>query len=154
MNKENLTLEHLAKHLPFGLKVLYTHTKNIGQISNIYTIGEGHDNDDIKLSIGYDQSEHIWMFKPILRPLSDLKKEIEHNGERFIPIVRLASTLGFAYGGELHSIGLGLLSDKIRIESLPYEIIMKFIEWHFDVDNLIEKGLAIDINTLETNPYD
>ncbi|MDR0970525.1 MAG: hypothetical protein LBM67_08335 [Lentimicrobiaceae bacterium] len=30
--------------------------------------------------------------KPILRPLSDLYKEISHNGEKFIPIVRLAES--------------------------------------------------------------
>ncbi len=27
--------------------------------------------------------------KPLVRPLSDLTKEIEHNGERFVPLVRL-----------------------------------------------------------------
>ena len=27
------------------------------------------------------------------------------------------------------------------------------IEHHFDVDNLISQGLAVDINELEVNPY-
>ena len=48
-----LELKHLAPYLPYGLKLFYTHTKKIGQISNIYTIGEGYDNDDIKISIDY-----------------------------------------------------------------------------------------------------
>jgi len=38
-------------------------------------------------------------------------------------------------------------------EELPmcyYEILLKN---HFDVDGLIDQGLAIDVNTLDTNPY-
>lgn len=39
--------------------------------------------------------------------------------------------------------------DEIVHES--YLLMQKLIEWHFDVFGLIEKGLAIDINTLK-NP--
>ena len=28
------------------------------------------------------------------------------------------------------------------------------VEWHFDINGWIDKGLAIDVNTLETNPYE
>ena len=31
---------------------------------------------------------------------------------------------------------------------MSYGLVSKLIEWHFDVFGLIEKGLAIDINTL------
>lgn len=30
----------------------------------------------------------------------------------------------------------------------------KLIEWHFDISGLIEKGEAIDVNTLDKNPYE
>ena len=36
---------------------------------------------------------------------------------------------------------------------MNFYTIKKLIEWHFDIANLIEKGEAIDVNTLETNPY-
>lgn len=32
-------------------------------------------------------------------------------------------------------------------------LFTKLIEWHFDIAGLIEKGEAIDVNTLEINPY-
>ena len=31
----------------------------------------------------------------------------------------------------------------------PYGFVLNLLEWHFDVFGLIEKGLAIDINTLK-----
>ena len=35
-------------------------------------------------------------------------------------------------------------------QSIPfdYQEMCKLLEWHFDIFGLIEKGLAIDINTL------
>ena len=74
-----LELKHLAPYLPYGLKLYYEHTKKIGQVSNIYTIGEGYDNDDIKISIDRGSDEHIWMYKPILKPLSDFEGMIIRN---------------------------------------------------------------------------
>ena len=35
----------------------------------------------------------------------------------------------------------------------PYEIVNKLLEWHFDIDGLIQDELAIDVNKLEINPY-
>lgn len=48
-----MKLEHIAPYLPYKLKVLYTHTNTIGIISNIYTIGEGYDDEDTKISIDH-----------------------------------------------------------------------------------------------------
>ena len=35
----------------------------------------------------------------------------------------------------------------------PFIIFQKLIEWHFDIADLISKGEAIDVNTLDINPY-
>ena len=37
----------------------------------------------------------------------------------------------------------------LGITKLGYESIQELLEEHYDIFNLIEKGLAIDINTLE-----
>ncbi len=97
-------------------------------------------------------------FIPILHPLSDLTKEIEHNGEKFVPIVKIKEL--FIDGTE------DVLSQSIeaieyfiennffsRIEYLPFILIQKLIDWHFDIAGLIEIGEAIDVNTLPENPY-
>ena len=74
-------------------------------------------------------------YKPILRPLSQLTQEIEHNGESFIPMDVLY---------ELFRKTDLFYFDKTNLFRNPYEIIEKLIEWHFDVFGLINDGLAIE----------
>ena len=95
-----------------------------------------YENSESPIDIVFDGVKDGFA-KLILRPLSDLTKEIEHNGERFVPIVLLEDYIDFQYGYE-------------RIE---YWKIQQLFEWKFDIFNLIEKGEAIDVNTLQTNPY-
>jgi hypothetical protein len=121
-----LELKHLAPYLPYGLKLFYTHTKKIGQVSNIYTIGEGYDNDDIKISIDYTDGEHIWMYKPILSPLSDLTEDVLQ---------------------EFNFIKKPIVNQDL--ESLSYGFMQHCFKNHFDVFGLIPKRLAIDINTIK-----
>lgn len=149
--QSKLKLEHISAYLPYKLKCLYTHTNKIGTISNIYTIGDGYDNEDVKLSIDYNNEEHIWMFKPILRPLSNLAKEIEVNGEKFMPYdYFLNDTENDWFEG---NIWMGYLFegniDKLEIGFIPYYVIQKLAEWHIDFQGLIEAGLAIDKTTLK-----
>lgn len=79
-------------------------------------------------------------FKLILRPLSDLTKEIELNGEKFIPFNRIDLSMY-----ELKQ----LYSNLILPTKLEFWQVEKLFEWHFDIYGLIENGLAIDINTLK-----
>lgn len=91
---------------------------------------------------------YLYQCKPFLRPLSDLTKEIEVNGEKFIPIEYLKSNypcFGFDYNED---DGFILNTDVVNYKYLPYMILYKLFEWHLDVFGLTEKGLAIDINTL------
>jgi len=38
---------------------------------------------------------------------------------------------------------------KAKVKMLPHEMVEWLFEHHFDVNNLIEQGLAVDINTIE-----
>lgn len=76
--------------------------------------------------------------KPLLRPMSDLTKEITHEGERFVPTLALDKLNCFP------------VSDTEK--ALRY--YDKLNEWMFDYRNLIYAGLAIDVNTLPENPYE
>jgi len=93
--------------------------------------------------------------KPILHPLSDLTKEIEHNGERFTPIklIQLFIDPNFPYshdGEESWEVFYQSANDTWQIDkNCSYKVIEKLFEWHFDVFGLIDQGLAIDINTLK-----
>ena len=70
--------EFMALSLPYGLKV-----KEV----------------DLDVTFNYSAKTYILMsmldwdnsYQPILHPLSDLTKEIEHNGEVFVPMEKLGS---------------------------------------------------------------
>ena len=82
---------------------------------------------------------------PILHQLSDLTKEIEHKGKKFVPIVRL--------GWNISIKGWSDANTNIAIENIRFIDAIRLIEWHFDIAELIDKGEAIDVNTLTENPY-
>lgn len=99
---------------------------------------------------------HVENIKPILRPLSDLTKEIEHNSKRFVPAMVLWSVsleeeedfIIYRTVPNYWKTSAGLM--KHNINKCDYGDVQKLHEWHFDTQNLIESGLAIDINTLES----
>jgi len=85
-----LELKHLAPYLPYGLKAVCEGLSG-EKTFHIYTI----EHDTITSSgVGLNtalKNGFTFSVKPILRPLSDLTKEIEHNGEKFIPLLELRS---------------------------------------------------------------
>jgi len=156
-----LQLKHLAPYFPYRLLV-QTNRRLESQKGQPLTkwIGELIDLDSrqiIEHPIGiYDDrvGEIDFSFKeikPILRPLSDLTKEIEHNGNKFVPIDELnkMDTRYIDYE-QLSDVWLmGTNRDgEININS-AYHRRDKLFEWHFDIFRLIPEGLAIDINTLK-----
>ena len=84
-------------------------------------------------------------FKLCLRNLSDLTKEIEHGGESFVPTVNL--------GWNTVTLSFSASNIKMAVDTLTLHEAQKLIEWKFDIAGLIDKGEAIDVNTLEVNPY-
>jgi hypothetical protein len=134
--ERQLEIKDLAPYLPYGLK---------GGFRNRIEILKSCTNGFINREILYED------YKPILRPLSDLTKEIEHKGERFVPIDVLSdwttiqindddSIMEAGFDGEMHEIDSPLEMAYCQVENL--------LKWHFDVFGLIESGLAIDINEL------
>ena len=140
-----LGLKHLAPYLPYGLKIQgLTH----GEIAEMSAVNENNVNINGR-DFTYGWWADIFDIKPILRPLSDLTKEIEHDGNTFTPMTRFAELDGDAY-----FYHIGFLNDMNRnwayiIGKFPHWFVYKYIiKWHFDVFGLIDAGLAIDINTL------
>lgn len=80
-----LELKHLAPYLPYGLML------KINTPIGIF-------NRKLQLDCGHDFNLHLseCNIKPILRPLSDLTKEIEVNGEKFVPMYKLCKKQGFS----------------------------------------------------------
>lgn len=97
MKTNKLELKHLAPYLPYGLRGNYSELHNV----EVYQLTMRPKIITESFYIKYkwlkkdDQcyySEGLVSdgeFKPYLRPLSDLTKEIMHNGEKFVPIIEL-----------------------------------------------------------------
>jgi len=122
-----LELKHLAGYLPYGLECrdLADETNFKLDVLNI----DGVLNDAMYLNT----------IKLYLRSLSDITKEIEVNGEKFVP----KEIIEELYSSEC--IRWILCND---IYECKYHVIEKLLEWHFDIYGLIENNLAIDKNTI------
>ena len=151
--------EFLAMSLPYGLKFKTKTDGNIEQLSgvDIYNVANWtnpqYPNGTICLYSSIDYSS-MWSTDEaelILHPLSDLTKEIEHKGEKFVPIKKIQKRNDFIHimNGRF-VIGVQSIYD---LDELPTWVTQLLIEWHFDISDLISKGEAIDVNTLEENPY-
>jgi hypothetical protein len=84
-----LELKHLEPYLPYGLKTKTSKTISILIGVDKTSIIEYLDTCRVKLDRTLSAYFPIQSIKPILRPLSDLVKEIEVDGEKFIPITEL-----------------------------------------------------------------
>ena len=174
-----LELKHIAPYLPYGVKCQAMGERvdndddespaKISTVSGIYTDSYG----EVFIEAMYDGDKFDIFFEtdffPILLPMSDLYKPLD-NGN--MPLVELTK---IAYANhkdfrlvkdrvELTSGGLtfykfywydnGFVTiyspDGIgRIIPNQLQLFEYLFEHHFDVYGLIEKGLAIDINTLK-----
>jgi hypothetical protein len=101
--------------------------------------------------------------KPVLYPLSSLTKEITvkgyNNDKPFNPIDEI-NRLASLDKNISQSIEWDFSEDHflINIDFFLggwecYFVSDLLNKWHIDYRGLIDKGLAIDVNTLETNPY-
>jgi len=133
---EKLELKHLAPYLPYGLNI---ETKWRNPVTQTTKIGIESMTLNNLLLLGDIQMKS---FKPILRPLSDLKKGIEIDSVKIYPLSE--NNIG-AYYSEYPDEFIDSIADKC----IEYIYLIKLIECHFDVFGLIEKGLAIDINTIK-----
>jgi hypothetical protein len=128
-----MELKHIIGYLPYGLKGNYE-VSEVVQNAKFEIRNKKLRTDNLDFFLSYA--------KPILRPLSDLTKEIEVNGTKFIPL---------EYNAFKHSKQdiIEFQNNFIHYKGMKYGILERLFEWHFDVFGLIEKGEAIDINTLK-----
>ena len=125
-----LETKHLAAYLPYQLK-LYAGEYFVKKKLDVIL-----DRLDVTTkAIDASNLDGVWFIdqvKPILRPLSQLTQEIEHNGEKFFPFKKL----GWGNGTQVIPT---ILNGKINQNEYQ-----KLLEWHFDIFGLIEKNLAIE----------
>ena len=143
---KKLELKHVAPYLPYELLIFDSHfgRKNIKMVL---------ENDTFDISKGVKVQDVLGgeCFKPILRPISDLIKEIEVNGKKFVPVEYLNDNYYVQFSNDIEDINELRPADGLREFYLDdiLEFTSKLFEWHFDVFGLIKDNLATDINTLK-----
>jgi hypothetical protein len=138
-----LQLKHLAPYLPYKLNCLAQGEGK--QQFELQGISDCYYSDLHEIGRTVSEQYDFEDTFPILRPLSDLKKGTD--------LIDFESEIEQMYGNiEINHIGLFHFTlDGWTTWEEYQEVISKLFEWHFDVFGLIEKGLAIDINTLSNN---
>ena len=137
-----LKTKHLAPYLPYNLKCEVLNSgqeKEIGEMIAVYDDNSACFGNIIESEKGF---EYI---KPILKPMLDFEtyfakifetnKDIkEYLNEGFITIdnnfINIEDMLTY------------------KPECMPFGVVQLAFKHHFDIFGLIEKGLAIDVNTL------
>ncbi len=128
-----MKIEEIKGYLGTGVKAIFEVDNDLEEADVKILMGL---NDDC----GIFENDPYWFseFKLILRPLSDLTKEIEVNGEKFVPLEKLSS-----FKSE-YTEYLSEFKGDILDTRLEFCIVQKLYEWHFNIHGIE----AIDINTL------
>lgn len=152
--------EFLAMSLPYGLKL---NAIELFEDKKIYDFNGFEVNEQV---VHISTEEEDWhndhVYISILHPLSDLTKEIENKGEKFVPIEYFeigdedSNFFEFDFGNiklikSLESIANNNCLHDINY--IPFSVVQKLVEWHFDIAGLIDKGEAIDIKTIDGFSY-
>jgi hypothetical protein len=178
-----LELKDIAGYLPHRLKMMVCSKDALGVCARIdfngkeikiderdvYTMGKDFDGMEC-VDVGYCAGVPLERAMPILRPLSDLRHIITHNGREIVPIIELAK---IAYPGTdwylvdcgaEHDTGYDYIKFSFTEKDRSFSksnggvanqaAIFDFLhELKIDFRGLIDDGLAIDCNALKINPY-
>ena len=177
--ERKLQFFEIAGNLPYGLKVIDNRERIIYSLlgteidttlCKVLMYGDTYNHDD-------DDWWPLSELTPILRPRSDMYRTITHNGKEIVPIVKLAKiafgnefdfklfdknaqfkgngdNIHFWYSEKFEAFGAFRTKADIHLPiHNQYQLFDYMNELKIDYRGLIDAGIAIDANTLETNPY-
>lgn len=143
--------KHLTPYLPYNLKM----TKNgfVGELKTLCIDNREQSGYRIQVTCSdwWENNLYENQYKPLLWPL-DLTEEITHNGETFVPIVRLKDVFNDFYieCGNNNELIVKYKNTHMYVVIDRYnDILQKLLEWHIDIYDLIPKGLAVDKNSVK-----
>lgn len=140
---KKLEISHVAPYLPHKLEI---------KVGHISTATMTTDETSAKL-IRVSSVLSVEAYQPILRPLSDLTKEITHRGKTFVPEAKIKNMFGDDIPN-WNSFNQGWRNDDLTDTIIEHCVFSKLCEWMFDTQNLIGRNLAISVHDLTENPYE
>ena len=134
---------NLHNYLPYKIKCKISNEGKqlIGTLSAIYSDGSASFPDIIESEHGFEN------IKPLLHPMNRINDKISHNQEFFVPIDKLLDMCSTDNSENFlsHVQDFAMKINDIDFEECPYWITQKLHEWHFDINGLILKGMAEEI---------
>ena len=107
-----LTIEHLSAYLPYKLQCVAS-----GKLYGIDILKKEMDCYMLMNLINNDTT-----YKPVLRSISELTKEIEHNGEKFVPMI------------ELLKIEMDLHFKNCSDFNIEYNVMFSWVKYNFNFE--------------------
>jgi len=155
---EKLTLENFLLYIPYGLGIGNKTLK--GDLASVYIMEIENKNDKGIMNV-LEGANQI----PLLYPLSALNKEFPHISytkelepslKNIIPneFFKKHWFTEIREDGHFSTDNGDGSATGYKWRSCRIDIILLLAEWKIDYMGLIKKGLAIDVNTLKTNPYE
>lgn len=136
---EKIELLHVLPYIPYAVKAIDLHGEIREVVYDMQTYTLSHTG--LNLVLGEHVHGTLWnRHMLLLRPWSDLNREIEHEGEVFKPINKFCAE----FKDDILNCNC-----FAEISMLPYQAVQKLISWHFDIFGLIKIGQAIDINSVK-----
>jgi len=145
-----LELKHLAPYLPYGLTwfCLDQDSREFEQLPTVKVVDLANEVLEVG-GMEVDISELPYpnglTIKPILLPLSDIFKTIKCQDLTYLDDLSQSGASHFD-DQLIRDIEITPSAEEIRL--LSYDCLQVLFKNHFDLFGLIDKGLAIDINTL------
>ncbi|MCT4238497.1 hypothetical protein HZP42_19675 [Elizabethkingia anophelis] len=141
---DKLELKDIAPYLPYRLKLYHLSHFKGNKIIEDWGLKNCSDYPVSEYCDGITYGRTLQEIKLLLRPMSDLTKEITHNGETFVPADILFGGLRPHEARERH------IQDLTKHPMLmPYCYVRELYKMHFDVNDLIGRGLAINLNEVD-----
>lgn len=154
---DKLQFNHIAPYLPFDL-TFYEEFEAVNEVKekvlvkNLYllkTEATKMNHINIEMALDFEQ----YKTKPVFRPTSDLTKEVNHKGSRFVPFMEIEREFSSDYNDfkfKTNPFRISFSNNSIGTHQfIQYSIFQKLLEWHFDIFELIDLGLAVDINKIK-----
>lgn len=144
---EKLELKDIVGYLPYELKCKVTDRRKtvIATLGGLYSDGNCVFHDIVESEKGFSK------IKPILRPMTDIIKPLP---DGTIPIVEMWNNNLFGYNLDKKPIPSEFMCEwtlSDLMENISFDNYSRLFEYlyahHFDINNLIGRGLAIDTNT-------
>jgi hypothetical protein len=145
IENDKITVEELKMFVGTGLEFEVDEVNVLEAV--LVTTCDGHEYTAVS-GMGSCQESNEFQISciiPIVRQLSQLTKEIEVDGERFVPIEKIMPTSESKNFGWMSDPYMKGLLHSAEIGCLPMNIANKLSSWHFDIFNWIGRGLAKEL---------